>query len=96
MAAVAPVVREIAKPMFDYPNTQIAHRRGSGKTAPGRSRRNGRGSSANLVIVKGRGDFQALDQGLKWISRAARVGDAPGNPYALFTAMFKHVRLRRP
>jgi len=96
VAEVAPVVGEIARPIFDHPNTQIAHRRGSGKTAPGRSRRNRRGQLGKFGDREGRRrDFHALDQGLKWISRAARVGDAPANPYTLFTAMLKHVRLRR-
>jgi hypothetical protein len=66
MAAVAPVVGEIARPIFDHPNAQIAHRRGSGKTAPGRSRRYGRGQLGKFGDREGRRwDFHALDQGLK-------------------------------
>jgi hypothetical protein len=66
VAPVAPMVGEIARPIFDHPNPQIAHRRGSGKTAPGRSRRYRRGQLGKFGDREGRRrDFHAFYRGLK-------------------------------
>ena len=72
------------------------HQHRGAPAAPGRSRRNRRGQLGKFGDRRRRRFFMRSTEDRDGTCPAARVGDAPGNPYALLTAMLRTCRLRRP